>query len=273
MSELRRSAILAGVGIGGVLAIVLVNGIAGDRAADARLSIVGYAIVLGAATLFVRRRQRARRGSDSTLMDPNAIFRIVGPRPERRNHLLLSLAAGIGCALIVIGGGIFGHDVTLALLGGIVLGVTIPAFLLAGPRTLALVLSPAGFDYSDFGVGPVAWKDVRSIRHPIVPSAWLVLGLENEASYWSRAPQAVRAVADRTRAICGSGFAICPKDLGVGSTLLSTAIDVRLHRFGDPARLVIDDDFDDRDETDGAEDRADETLSPPDRHTSSSQVL
>lgn len=271
MSELRRSAILAGVGIGGGLAIVLINGIARDQSADARLSIVGYAIVLGAAALFVWRRQR--QGSDSALMDSDATFKIVGPLPERRNHVLLSLAAGIGCALIVVSGGIFGHDVTPALLGAIVLGVTIPAVLLARPRTQTLVLSPAGFDYSNFGVGPVAWKDVRSIRHPIVASAWLVLGLEDEASYWSRAPQAVRAMADRTRAICGSGFAICPKDLGVGSTLLSMAIDVRLHRFGDPARLVIDDDFDDRDEADGAEDEADEPLSPPDRHTSSSQVL
>jgi hypothetical protein len=269
MSELRKTVILAVVGIGGALAILLIDRIARHVSADARLPVMGYAIVLGAAVLFLLRRQRTRHSADSTLMDPDATFRIVGPHPERREYLFLSLGVSIGCVLIVVGGGIAGFDGTVALVGAMVFGATIPAFLLTRPRTRALVFSPAGLDYSDFGIGPVAWREIRSIRYPIGPSAWLVLRLEDEASYWSRASKAVRLTADRARVLCGSGFAIRPEDLGVGFTLLATALDVRLHRFGDLQKLQIDG-LDDRD-SDDEEDE--EWSSPSDRDTSSSSQV
>lgn len=115
--------------------------------------------------------------------------------------------------------------------------VSFAALTIIGPvkrKRLSLTLSPAGLDYSEFKIGPIAWPDIREVEiRRVMRSTMLAILLRDEQKYFDRGFKRPMYGLRWTRYLVPSSFMINDYMFDVPLGWLQAAIQMRLDHVGD----------------------------------------
>lgn len=165
-----------------------------------------------------------------TIRDPNAELTVTAP---------LSLIVGLGVALLLVASScvyvlLSGSTDNLErgmAIGGLILCLfAIPGAALVRRRNW-LKLSPHGLDYSGFGCGPIAWRDIALVEVDYRWRSWVViLDVRDEEKYFQRG---LKGFSRRRwlRHFIWSPFSIPTLVFNVSPQWLRRAVQTRLDYF------------------------------------------
>ncbi len=209
------SAVMLSLG-GGLITLLLMV----DDWQELGSAFFGLAIILAAVGLLgaVRCLNWRRAEEVAAVNDANATVQFTMSRLDLGAIVFAVSLAAIGFCFWVFDG----FFIVIRILGGAgLIGCAfLPVCLLRGRYPPTLRFSPEGLDFSGFGVGAIAWRDIRRAQAGLFlgRAPMVVLELQDEQKYLSRRAKSRRPAF---------GFAFGSPVLELSPDMIVKAIDIR----------------------------------------------
>jgi hypothetical protein len=189
-------------------------------------------VLNGAAVGFLRRRDVQYKDAAN---DAGATLRFCRPRRDAVTLFICCLFAAVGCVFLLF------TDVPWFLSSFLLLGfggmAVAGLFTMSRRQPRSLTLSLAGLDYSPFGTGPIAWRDIQRARMSGGRTTVITLKLVDEAKYLRAGKKPFWAWGNRLT--LRTSFAFIPTALDASPRLIMHAIETRLSKFGRPDHATL----------------------------------
>jgi hypothetical protein len=171
---------------------------------------------------------RARRAA----RDPNAELAITTPLSLICGMVLGSVLVASSCTYVLVSGTGNGMERGMAI-AGLLVCVSVLVGVPFHRRTNLLKLSPRGLNYSGFGCGPIAWRDITVAEVEYVWRSWVVtLHVRNEENYIQAGLKGIGVRRRWLRRVLWSPLSIPSLMFNVSPEWLRRVIQVRIDHFG-----------------------------------------